>query len=56
MVKYWLRCNEAKTELLLLGKSGALENMSFEPSIVFGGAEIFPVDLKELHRKPLVST
>ena len=53
MVKHWLRCNEAKTELLLLGKSGALEKLAYEPSIVFGGTEIFPVDFKGTTGKTL---
>ena len=53
MVKHWLRCNEAKTELLLLGKSGALEKLAYEPSIVFGGTEIFPADFKGTTGKTL---
>ena len=53
MVKHWLRCNEAKTELLLLGKNGALEKLAYEPSLVFGDTEIFPVDFKGTTGKTL---
>ena len=37
----------------MLGKSGALEKIAFEPSFVFGGAEIFPVDFKGTTGKTL---
>ena len=44
MVQHWLKCNESKTELLLLGKSSALDKLAFEPCIRFGDADIYPVD------------
>lgn len=44
MVDRWLKCNESKTEFLLLGKSSALEKLSFAPSLTFGGSEIQPVE------------
>ena len=44
MVEHWLKCNETKTEFLLLGKSGAMEKLSFLPSLDFGGSELFPVE------------
>lgn len=43
MVRHWLKCNESKTEFLLLGKSSALDKLSFGPSLDFGGTELGPV-------------
>ena len=44
MSEHWLKCNEAKTEFLLLGKSSALDKMVFQPAVDFGGVEISPVE------------
>ena len=44
MNDHWLKCNEAKTEFLLLGKSSALDKMEFVPTVDFGGVEISPMD------------
>ena len=44
MSEHWLKCNEAKTEFLLLGKNSALEKMRFKPCVDFGGVEVSPVD------------
>ena len=44
MSEHWLKCNEAKTEFMLLGKNSALEKMMFKPSVDFGGVEVTPVD------------
>ena len=44
MVEHWLKCNESKTEFLLLGKSSAMEKLSFVPSLEFGGSELLPMD------------
>lgn len=43
MVRHWLKCNESKTEFLILGKSSALEKLSFTPSLDFGGTALSPV-------------
>ena len=42
MNDHWLKCNEAKTEFLLLGKSSALDKMEFVPTctVDFGGVKI----------------
>ena len=53
MVKHWLKCNESKTEFLLLGKSSALEKMTFVPSLDFGGTELFPVEFSGSDGKTL---
>ena len=44
MNDHWLKCNEAKTEFLLLGKSSALDKMEFVPTVDFGGVEISLTD------------
>ena len=43
MVDHWLKCNESKTEFLLLGKGSSLEKLSFCPSLDFGGSELLPM-------------
>ena len=45
MSEHWLKCNEAKTEFLLLGKSSALDKMTFRPTVNFEGVEINPMEL-----------
>ena len=42
MVGQWLKCNEAKTEFILLGKRSSLSKVSFDPVISFGGTDILP--------------
>ena len=44
MSEHWLKCNEAKTEFLLLGKNSALDKMVFQPTVNFGGVEISPME------------
>ena len=44
MSEHWLKCNEAKTEFLLLGKNSALDKLVFQPTVDFGGVEINPVE------------
>ena len=44
MVRHWLKCNEDKTEFVLLGKSSSLEKMIFEPTLQFGDAVLRPMD------------
>ena len=53
MVEHWLKCNESKTEFLLLGKSSALEKMSFIPTLDFGGSALSPVDCSGVSGKTL---
>ena len=53
MVEHWLKCNEAKTEFILLGKSSALDKMSFVPSLDFGGTKLSPVECSGLAGKTL---
>ena len=36
MSEHWLKCNETKTEFMLLEKNSALEKMMFKPSADFG--------------------
>ena len=43
MVSHWLKCNEDKTEFILLGKSNSLEKLSFDPVINFGGTSLRPM-------------
>ena len=40
MNDHWPKCNEAKTEFLLLGKSSAMDKMEFVPTVDFGGVKI----------------
>eukprot|EP00116_Pleurobrachia_bachei_P012322 sb/3472584/ len=42
MVGQWLKCNEAKTEFILLGKRSSLGKVTFDQVINFGGTEIYP--------------
>ena len=53
MVQHWLKCNESKTEFLLLGKSSAIDKLAFEPSVRFGDVDIFPIDFKGTTGKTL---
>ena len=46
MVSRWLKCNEDKTEFILLGKSSAIEKLTFQPSLMFGDVRVEPVDCK----------
>ena len=43
MVSNWLKCNEDKTEFVLLGKSSSLEKLNFDPVINFGGSSLVPM-------------
>ena len=53
MVEHWLKCNEAKTEFILVGKSSSISKMSFEPVINFGGEDIFPTECSGTDGKTL---
>ena len=53
MVGQWLKCNEAKTEFILLGKRSSLSKLSFDPVINFGGAEIYPSECSGADGKTL---
>jgi hypothetical protein len=53
MVGQWLKCNEAKTELILLGKRSSLSKVSFDPVISFGGTDIFPSECSGTDGKTL---
>ena len=53
MVEQWLKCNEAKTEFILIGKSSSISKMSFEPVINFGGEDIFPTECSGTDGKTL---
>ena len=44
MVNHGLKCNEDKTEFILLGKTSSLEKMTFEPEIKFGGSIVKPME------------
>ena len=53
MVEQWLKCNEAKTEFILLGKRSSLSKVSFDPIINFGGTEITPSECSGTDGKTL---
>ena len=53
MVQHWLKCNESKTELLILGKSSAIDKLTFEPSVRFGDVDVGPIDFKGTSGKTL---
>ena len=53
MVGQWLKCNEAKTEFILLGKRSSLSKVSFDPVISFGGTDIFPSECSGTDGKTL---
>ena len=46
MVQHWLKCNESKTEFVLLGKSSSLEKLVFDPEIRFGSTVLQPMECK----------
>eukprot|EP00116_Pleurobrachia_bachei_P007562 sb/3467824/ len=46
MVNHGLKCNEDKTEFILLGKTSSLEKMTFDPEIQFGGSVVRPMECK----------
>ena len=53
MVNHGLKCNEDKTEFLLLGKTSSLEKMAFDPEIQFGGSVVRPMECKGTTGKTL---
>ena len=53
MVEQWLKCNETKTEFILVGKTSSISKMSFEPVINFGGEDIFPTECSGTDGKTL---
>jgi exonuclease III len=46
MVQHWLKCNESKTEFVLLGKSSSLEKLVFDPEIRFGDTVLQPMECR----------